>query len=117
MALWPAKISVANTFQALHFDGGISSKRLKFFWGVFVAIFVWEIIPQWIFPLLSAVSIVCLVNHTSPVLRNVFGGGSNNEGMGFFSWCFDWNLITSANLYTPLWTQINIDIGIALTYV
>jgi hypothetical protein len=50
----------------------------------------YEILPQWIFPLLGALSIVCLINHTSPVLRNVFGGGSNNEGMGLFTWSLDW---------------------------
>lgn len=30
---------------------------------------------------------------------------------------FDWNLITSENLYTPLWTQLNQDIGVVLTYI
>ncbi|KAJ9117463.1 hypothetical protein QFC22_004313 [Naganishia vaughanmartiniae] len=77
----------------------------------------YEILPQWIFPLLGALSIVCLVNHTSPVLRNIFGGGSNNEGMGLFSWSLDWNYIGSACLYTPLVTQLNQDTGIILTYI
>lgn len=67
--------------------------------------------------MLTGVSIVCLVNHTNPVLRNVFGGASNNEGMGLLAWCFDWNLITSNCLFNPLWLQINQDIGIILTYI
>ena len=70
-----------------------------------------------IFPLLTGVSIFCLANNTSTVFRNVFGGGSNNEGMGLLSWCFDWNLIGSPCLYNPIWLQINQDIGILLTYV
>ena len=70
-----------------------------------------------IFPLLTGVSIFCLANNSSPVFRNVFGGASNNEGMGLLSWCFDWNLIGSACLYNPLWLQINQDIGIILTYI
>lgn len=56
---------------------------------------------------MSAVSIICLINHTSPVLRNVFGGGSNNEGMGLLSWSFDWNYIGSDCLYLPLEMQLN----------
>lgn len=117
VAFWPSTIVPANMFQALHFDGGLSSKRTKLFWTVFAAIFVWEIFPQWVFPLLTGVSIFCLIDHTHPVIRNVFGGASNNEGMGILSLCFDWNLIGSANLYLPIWTQINENIGICFTYI
>lgn len=41
-SIFPAKISLANTFQALHFDGGLGTKRTKFFWGVFAFMFVYE---------------------------------------------------------------------------
>ena len=51
------------------------------------------------------------------MFRNVFGGASNNEGMGLLSWCLDWNLIGSDCLFNPLWLQINQDIGIFLTYI
>lgn len=70
-----------------------------------------------IFPVLTGVSIFCLADNHSAVVRNVFGGASNNEGMGLLSWCFDWNLIGSACLYNPIWLQINQDIGIILTYI
>ena len=51
------------------------------------------------------------------MFRNVFGGASNNEGMGLLSWCLDWNLIGSGCLYNPIWLQINQDIGIIFTYI
>ena len=51
------------------------------------------------------------------MFRNVFGGASNNEGMGLLSWCLDWNLIGSDCLFNPIWLQINQDIGILLTYI
>ncbi|KAJ7206407.1 OPT oligopeptide transporter [Mycena pura] len=117
VTFWPSTIVPANMFQALHFDGGLGSKRTKLFWAVFACIFCWEIFPQWIFPMLTGVSIFCMVDHTSPVVRNIFGGASNNEGMGILALCLDWNLISSANLYIPLWTQININIGILFTYI
>ncbi|KIY66395.1 OPT superfamily oligopeptide transporter [Cylindrobasidium torrendii FP15055 ss-10] len=117
MAFWPTVIMPANMFQALHFDGGLGSKRTKMFWIVFGAIFCWEIFPQWIFPWLTGMSIVCLIDHSHATLRNVFGGASNNEGMGILALCLDWNLIGSTSLYIPLWTQLNEDIGICLTYV
>ncbi|KAJ6517714.1 OPT oligopeptide transporter [Mycena vulgaris] len=117
ITFWPTTIVPANMFQALHFDGGLSSKRTKLFWTVFAAIFVWEIFPQWIFPLLTGVSIFCLIDQSHAVMRNIFGGASNNEGMGLFAVCFDWNLIGSDNLYLPIWTQINENIGIIFTYI
>ncbi|KAE9400851.1 OPT oligopeptide transporter [Gymnopus androsaceus JB14] len=117
ICFWPSAISPANMFQALHFDGGLSSKRTKIFWLTFTAIFCYEIIPQWIFPLLTGVSIFCLADNTSATMRNVFGGASNNEGMGLLAVCFDWNLIGSSCLYTPLWTQLNWNIGIGFTYI
>lgn len=70
-----------------------------------------------IFPLLTGVSIFCLADNHSSVVRNIFGGASNNEGMGLLSWSFDWNLIGSTCLYAPLWLQINQDIGIFFTYI
>lgn len=117
IAYWPTTIVPANMFQALHFDGGLGSKRTRMFWGLFAAVFCWEIIPQWIFPLLTGVTIFCLIDHSHHPIRNLFGGSNNNEGMGLFAVCFDWNLIGSACLYNPLWTQLNENIGIFFTYI
>ncbi|KAH9931204.1 OPT oligopeptide transporter [Amylocystis lapponica] len=114
---WPANIYIANLFQALHYDRQMTSKRVRLFWTAFIALFVWEIVPEWIFPILTGFSIFCLADNSSSVFRNVFGGASNNEGMGLLAWCFDWNLIGSACLWAPLWLQLNQDIGIFLTYI
>ncbi|EMD32181.1 hypothetical protein CERSUDRAFT_126869 [Gelatoporia subvermispora B] len=114
---WPINISIANLFQALHYDNQMTSKRVRLFWMIFIGIFCWEIIPQWIFPILTGISIFCLADNHSTVVRNIFGGASNNEGMGLLALCLDWNLITSQWLYNPLWLQINQDIGIFFTYI
>ena len=63
--------------------------------------FVYEIIPSYIFPLMNGVNIFCLASqHTSPrvqdVFTNIFGGADGNEGLGLFSVSFDWQYITSA---------------------
>ena len=133
----PHQVSTANLFQALHYDNQMSSKRTRIFWGVFSVLFCYEIIPECssflsfvpccnsrttsllsvIFPLLTGVSIICLADNSSSVVRNIFGGASNNEGLGLFEWCFDWNYITSSCMYSPIWLQINQDIGIMFTYI
>ncbi|PCH35361.1 OPT oligopeptide transporter [Wolfiporia cocos MD-104 SS10] len=114
---WPANIYTANLFQALHYDRQMTSKRVRLFWMVFGILFCWEIIPEWIFPILTGVSVFCLADNHSSVVRNIFGGASNNEGMGLLAVSFDWNLISSTCLWSPLWLQLNQDIGIFLTYI
>nr|XP_019012500.1 OPT family small oligopeptide transporter [Kwoniella pini CBS 10737]OCF51281.1 OPT family small oligopeptide transporter [Kwoniella pini CBS 10737] len=118
-ALWPATIPTISLLQSMHFGGLLNKKKMKFFWIVFTAIFFWEIIPSWMFPLLTAVSIVCLVdNGRHTFVRNLFGAGSSNEGLGFFSFGFDWILITQAYpLYWPLQTQVSAWIGMLLCYI
>lgn len=115
---WPNVITSASVFQALHYERTLASKRVRMFWIAFGAIAVWEIIPQYIFPVLTGLSIFCLIdNGHSDVLRNVFGGASNNEGMGALAACFDWNYIGSGCLWTPLKTQVNQWIGFLFTYL
>ncbi|KAF8893178.1 OPT oligopeptide transporter protein-domain-containing protein [Gymnopilus junonius] len=85
-AFYPGYISVVNLLQSLHFRGALNSKKRRFFWIVFTAIFFWEWIPQYAFPLLTAISVICLAdNGRHDFVRNLFGAGSSNEGIGLLS--------------------------------
>jgi hypothetical protein len=73
---------------------------MKLFWTAFAVMFVWEVVPSYIFPLLSGFSVFCLASqHTSPAVQNIFtnifGGADANEGLGLLSLSFDWQYITS----------------------
>ncbi|KZT24758.1 OPT oligopeptide transporter [Neolentinus lepideus HHB14362 ss-1] len=115
---WPTSITSANVLQALHFDRTLASRRVRMFWIVFGGVAVWEIVPQYMFPVLSGFSIICLIaNGRGDVVRNLFGGASNNEGTGLLAACFDWNYIGSGCLWQPLQTQLNQDIGLVMTYI
>ncbi|KAF4600327.1 hypothetical protein EYR38_004952 [Pleurotus pulmonarius] len=108
-AFYPTYISVVSLLQSLHFRSSLNAKRRKFFWIVFAGIFCWEWIPQYPFPLLTAISVICLAdNGRHEFVRNLFGAGSSNEGIGLFSFSTSWTLITQGNpLVWPLQTQIN----------
>jgi hypothetical protein len=47
------------------------------------------------------------------IFTNLFGGASGNEGLGFLSFCFDWQYIASLGspLWLPLETLTNMYIG------
>ncbi|KAF8919170.1 OPT oligopeptide transporter protein-domain-containing protein [Mucidula mucida] len=120
-AFYPTYISVVNLLQSLHFDGALNVKKRRFFWIVFAAIFFWEWIPQYPFPLLTAISIICLVdNGRHDFVRNLFGAGSSNEGIGMFSFGLSWTLITQGNpLYGPSKLRLTrtSTVGMALGYI
>ncbi|KAJ7625378.1 OPT oligopeptide transporter protein-domain-containing protein [Mycena polygramma] len=118
-AFYPNYISVVNLLESLHWRGALNAKRRRFFWIVFGAIFFWEWIPQYPFPLLTAISIICMAdNGRHAFVRNLFGAGSSNEGIGLLSVSTSWTLITQGTpLVWPLQTQINSFIGMWLGYV
>jgi hypothetical protein len=70
----------------------------RIFWSADVVyrIFIWELFPAWIFPLLTGFSIFCLANPISYDITRIFGGSNGNEGLGLFSLSFDWQYISSA---------------------
>jgi len=102
--LWPINLPINSLLETLHRDKKETSKRLKIFWIVFTVMFFWEIIPEWMFPLMQGVSIFCLANKHSMVFTNLFGGSQGNEGLGFLSVSFDWQYV--AGLNSPLWIPL-----------
>lgn len=93
--LWPINLPVTTLLESLHKDKAAGTSRLKLFYCVFGAVFVWECFPEYIFPVLEGVSVFCLANRHSAVFTNLFGGVQGNEGLGFLSICFDWQYIAS----------------------
>ncbi|KAH9477169.1 Oligopeptide transporter 3 [Psilocybe cubensis] len=114
-ALYPQLIPSVQLFDALHRGQAavMQKKRLKFFWVIFIAIFVWEWFPEYIAPTLTGVSIFCLANQDSAWFTRIFGGAAGNEGLGVFSLSFDWAYIGPGGnsigaLFTPLSTQLSL---------
>jgi hypothetical protein len=116
---FPTVFPSVTLYDSLHRGNILTSKRLKVFWSVFAGIFVWEWFPEYIFPWLNAVSFFCLGNPNSQVFTNLFGGSSNNEGLGILSFCFDWNYIglVFSPMYLPLTTQLNMVLGYLGCYI
>ncbi|KAF7718427.1 Uncharacterized protein PECH_005906 [Penicillium ucsense] len=111
--LWPSNLPITSVMETLHKPKAETRKRFKVFWIVFAVIFCWEWFPEYIFPLLSAVSVFCLADQNNAIFTNLFGGSQGNEGMGFLSVCFDWNYIAGfgSPLWMPLQTLTNSFIG------
>ncbi|CCM04119.1 uncharacterized protein FIBRA_06280 [Fibroporia radiculosa] len=119
--LYPINLIYVNLFDVLHRGQGKSNvmrgKRLRFFWILTSAIFVYEWFPEYIAPLLGAFNIVCLADRNSAWVSYIFGGAEADEGMGLLGFGVDWANITSAPFYLPLSTQISNYIGWTLCYL
>ncbi|KAJ3739221.1 OPT oligopeptide transporter protein-domain-containing protein [Lentinula detonsa] len=116
--LYPAAVPLVSMFDTLYKDHhtGTNKKKFKLFWIVFFAIFVWEIFPEYVFPLLTGLSVFCLADQSNPVFTNIFGGSNGNEGLGLLSICFDWQYISGGvnPMTIPLKAQTSNFIGYIL---
>ncbi|GMM34355.1 hypothetical protein DASC09_016800 [Saccharomycopsis crataegensis] len=117
---YPNIVAQVSTIHTLHNDKQKSRMQLKWFYLCFAAMFFYEIVPEWMFPLLIGFSPVCISKAgKNPTVSRIFGGTNGNEGLGFFSFCFDWNYIAStANpMAQPLVAVMNNIFGYILCIV
>ncbi|KAH9983191.1 OPT oligopeptide transporter protein-domain-containing protein [Russula compacta] len=121
MVYW-LSLPTVSIFQGLHFDTALNHKRIRVFWAAFAVMFIYEIIPSYIFPLLNGFNIFCLASQHAPpgvqdVFTNIFGGADSNEGLGLFSLSFDWQYIGSGFMSLPLLQQVNAWVGLFFSYI
>ncbi|KAG6149703.1 hypothetical protein E4U37_006692 [Claviceps purpurea] len=117
-----ASIPTIKTLQGLHWQDVNSSKPLRVFWYSFVGMAAYEFFPAYIFPWLNSISIPCLasmktIGTTAATLTNLFGGSTNNEGLGLFSLSLDWQYITSTQTSLPLKFQVHEAIGFLICFI
>ncbi|KAH7927126.1 OPT superfamily oligopeptide transporter [Leucogyrophana mollusca] len=114
--LYPGVLPLLSMFDALYEGGNAARKKLKVFYIVFGFIFIWELFPEWIFPLVTGFSIFCLAAPNSPAVSRLFGGTNGNEGLGLLSLCLDWQYISSGvnPMTIPLKAQFSNFLGYIL---
>ncbi|KAF7973862.1 hypothetical protein HWV62_14070 [Athelia sp. TMB] len=117
--LYPGVLPLVSMFDAFFHDGANATKKLRLFYIAFACIFVWEIFPEWIFPLLTGISVFCLANQNSTNFTYIFGGSNGNEGLGLLSIGLDWQYISGGtNPFTiPLQAQFSNLVGYILCIV
>ncbi|KAJ7261713.1 OPT oligopeptide transporter protein-domain-containing protein [Mycena haematopus] len=117
--LYPGVLPLVAMYDSLYEDTASANKKLRLFWIAFtVYIFFWEILPEWMFPLLTGFSIFCLANPRSQDFTRIFGGSNGNEGLGVLSISFDWQYISGVNpMVIPLKAQFSNLVGYILCII
>ncbi|XP_024156239.1 oligopeptide transporter 1 [Rosa chinensis] len=114
---WPSNLVQVSLFRALHEKekrpkGGRT--RLQFFFLVFICSFAYYIVPAYLFPSISTISIVCLIWKNSITAQQI---GSGVRGLGIGSFGLDWSTVASflgSPLATPGFANINFLLGFVL---
>ncbi|WMV57135.1 hypothetical protein MTR67_050520 [Solanum verrucosum] len=116
---WPGNMVLVSLFRALHEkDANGKSSRGKFFLVVLACSFIWYIVPGFLFPTLSNISLLCLFYPKSVIAHQI---GSGMKGLGILSFTFDWSVVASylgSPLVCPLFAIINVIVGyVTVVYV
>ncbi|PIN03157.1 Sexual differentiation process protein ISP4 [Handroanthus impetiginosus] len=115
---WPSSLVQVSLFRALHEKDSRKNSRARFFLIALVCSFSWYLIPGYLFPLLSSLSILCLAFPKSVTAHQI---GSGLRGLGIFTFTFDWSVVASylgSPLVTPFFAIFNVFVGyIAVAYV
>ncbi|WVW79403.1 OPT family small oligopeptide transporter [Kwoniella bestiolae CBS 10118] len=111
---WPSTLVTVQLFTTLYSSTSsalsstaqaMTTKRLRIFMIIFLITFVYQFLPFLLFPTLTSVSVLCLMNNESWWMRTL---GSGYSGLGVANWSFDWSSIGSSGpLYTPYWALGN----------
>jgi OPT family oligopeptide transporter len=114
---WPSNLVQVSLFRALHEKekrpkGG--STRLQFFLIVLATSFAYYIVPNYLFPTISSISVVCLVWRNSVTAQQI---GSGTHGLGVGSFGLDWATVAGflgTPLSTPAFAIMNVMAGFFL---
>ncbi|TKW09728.1 hypothetical protein SEVIR_6G121300v4 [Setaria viridis] len=118
---WPINLVQVTLFRAMHEEekrprGGLT--RLQFFIIVMICSFAYYLIPSYLFPTISTVSVLCLVYKDSVTAQQI---GSGLKGLGVGSFGLDWNTVAGFlgnPLASPAFTIVNVMAGFAIsTYI
>lgn len=118
--VWWGNLVQVVFYNAIHNTDEFKNKRMvrgwsymKYFWVVCGSVFLYQLLPQWLAPVLLYFDWVCWIN---PFNKNFWAIFSAISGGGVLSLSFDWSTIGGASLYYPLAPQLNSYFGMVLNY-
>ncbi|KAJ7790846.1 OPT oligopeptide transporter [Mycena olivaceomarginata] len=105
------QVSVFNAMRgSFEMDSRTVKKQMRVFWIGILVFFLWEFLPEYIFPFTSSLAFLCWV--TDNPTANFLGSGLG--GAGLLNITLDWSNITSTFVYYPYWSQVNIFVAFVL---
>lgn len=106
--IWPETLVATAFYNTLHEHKSNFTKNLSrtsFFMLVFGITFAYQVLPLYLMPILSSMTILCWIAPHNTLLQML---GSGYSGLGILDISLDWNAVsvTFDPLYTPFWSQV-----------
>ncbi|KAJ7582911.1 OPT oligopeptide transporter protein-domain-containing protein [Mycena floridula] len=106
--MFPRTLQQVSVFKAMQSTLGEESKtaktQMRVFWYTILIFFIWQFLPEYIFPFTSSLAFLCWVSK-DPKVQFL---GSGLGGAGFLNITLDWSNIGSTFVIYPYWTTVNI---------
>lgn len=101
---WPQTLMQTALLQSQARESRTSGHaQMRVFYLCAVAFCAWHFLPEFLFPMVSSVALLCYVAPHNPTVNFI---GSGLGGMGFLNFSFDWANITSQVMIYPYWVQV-----------
>ncbi|KAK8118886.1 uncharacterized protein PG998_003512 [Apiospora kogelbergensis] len=110
----PGSLPLMSLLETLHRKRKEVRPQLKLFYWAFACMFVWEVMPQYVMPLLTGGFYLLPSEAEQHALHSHLWWSKWKRGTRALSLCFDLQYIGSSALFIPLSTHVNAIIGICL---
>ncbi|EGV61894.1 hypothetical protein CANTEDRAFT_108167 [Yamadazyma tenuis ATCC 10573] len=102
--IWPQALMQSTVLQTQNnTHTSLGQKQVKLLGAALLFMTVWQLLPEFAFPMVSSVAVICYMAPKSKTLNFV---GSGLGGIGFLNFTFDWSNITSTIMLYPYWIQV-----------
>ncbi|OWB79122.1 hypothetical protein B5S32_g3334 [[Candida] boidinii] len=89
--------------RGANIDINNNNSQLRIFMLGVMFMFLWEFLPEFLFPMTSSLALLCWASPYNKALNFI---GSGLGGMGFMNITLDWSNITSSVMLNPYWTIV-----------
>lgn len=102
---WPQALMQTALLKSQELAGNtaLGHKQMRIFFAVLVFITLWQLLPEFIAPMLSSLAVLCWMFPYNSTINFI---GSGLGGMGFMNFTLDWANITSSIMLYPYWIQV-----------
>ncbi|KAJ6572780.1 OPT oligopeptide transporter [Mycena vulgaris] len=114
--IFPLSLQQVTLYRSMEQNGSEGSTRakrqMKAFWLIFIATFLWQFMPEYVFPFTASLAPLCWFaarNHTANFL------GSGIGGVGLLNITLDWSNITSSVITFPYSVQLIVFAAFVIT--
>ncbi|KAJ7443213.1 OPT oligopeptide transporter [Mycena galericulata] len=114
--VFPLSLQQVTLYRSMEQNGkegsGRAKRQMKVFWILFTATFLWQFMPEYVFPFTASLAPLCWFasrNHIANFL------GSGIGGIGLLNITLDWSNITSTVITFPYSVQVIIFVSFVIT--